>query len=245
MDANPVRFALLRAKRIARRRTRRIRGTVRSPDQAGHAIRDRALSRRHDGHRFQQLRRPARRRIGRDHPAVFPHRAGDREQESRRLRSGHRGRPRRRAGDAHAHPREFSRPRHSRRGIRRRAHRGRICLGARSDRRHQVLHHRHGGLGHADRPDALRRAGVRHDEPAVHARAIFRRRRRGALSRTGGQPRSARARLRLARRRDPVHHQPAADERMPTAPLSAGWKTRSSSRAMAATAMPIACWRRG
>ena len=26
------------------------------------------------------------------------------------------------------------------------------------------------GLGHADRPDAFRRAGLRHDEPAVHAR---------------------------------------------------------------------------
>ena len=60
----------------------------------------------------------------------------------------------------------------------------------------------------------LRRAGVRHDEPAVHAREIFRRRRRGALSGTGGQPRSARARVRVARRRDNVHHQPAADERI-------------------------------
>ena len=28
---------------------------------------------------------------------------------------------------------------------------GRICLGARSDRRHQVLHLRHAGVGHADR----------------------------------------------------------------------------------------------
>ena len=115
-----------------------------------------------------------------------------------RLRSGHRRRPRRGRRHARAHPQELSRPRHPRRGIRRRAHRRRICLGARPDRRHQVLHHRHGGLGHADRPDAVRRAGVRHDAPAVHARALLRRRRRGALSRTGGQPRSARARLRDA-----------------------------------------------
>ena len=35
------------------------------------------------------------------------------------------------------------------RGVRRRTPRCRICLGARSDRRHQVLHLRHAGLGHA------------------------------------------------------------------------------------------------
>ena len=56
--------------------------------------------------------------------------------------------------------------------------RRRICLGARPDRRHQVLHLGHAGLGHADRADALRRAGVRHDEPALHPRALQRRRRR-------------------------------------------------------------------
>ena len=31
---------------------------------------------------FASLRRPARQRVGRDHPAVLPHRAGDREQEA-------------------------------------------------------------------------------------------------------------------------------------------------------------------
>ena len=31
-----------------------------------------------------------------------------------------------------------------------------------------ILHLRHAGLGHADRADAQRRAGVRHDAPAVH-----------------------------------------------------------------------------
>ena len=179
---------------IARRlkllcRTRFSKATGYRPGKPSAGFNDRAVSRRHDGHRFLQFRRPARRRVGRDHPAVFPHRAGDRQQEGRRFRSGDRRRPRRRAGHARAHPAEFSRPRRDRRGIRRRAHRRRICLGARPDRRHQVVHHRHGGLGHADRADAFRRAGVRHDEPAVHAREILRRRRRRALPRTGRQSR--------------------------------------------------------
>ena len=58
----------------------------------------------------------------------------------RYLRSGHRGRPFRRDRDAHADPGELSGPRHRRRGVRQRAHRRRICLGARPDRRHQVVH---------------------------------------------------------------------------------------------------------
>ena len=49
-------------------------------------------------------------------------------------------------------------------------------LGARSDRRHEELHLRAAGLGHADRPAAWRPALLRHDAPAVHARTLFRRR---------------------------------------------------------------------
>ena len=90
----------------------------------------------------------------------------------------------------------FPRARHHRRGIRQRARRRRICLGARPDRRHQILHHRHAGLGHADRADAQGRAGLRHDASAVHARAFHRRRRGRALSRAGGRARPACAPLR-------------------------------------------------
>ena len=45
-------------------------------------------------------------RFGRDHPAVFPHGARRREQEARRLRSGHRRRPRGRGRHARPHPHE-------------------------------------------------------------------------------------------------------------------------------------------
>ena len=142
------------------------------------------------------------------------------------LRSGDRRRPRRRDRHAHADPAELSRSRHHRRGIRQRAHRRRICLGARSDRRHQVVHRRHAGLGHADRADARRRAGVRHDAPAVHPRALHRRQQRGALPRTGRRARAAGAALRRARRRDAVDDQPAADEGRATARPSAGSSRR-------------------
>ena len=91
--------------------------------------------------------------------------------------------------------------------------RRRICLGARPDRRHQVLHGGDAGLGHADRADAIRRTGVRRDEPALHRRALQRRRRRGALPGSGRQSRPAGAHLRGAVRSGAVHHQPAADER--------------------------------
>ena len=59
---------------------------------------------------------------------------------------------------------------------------------------------------------APRRAGLRHDAPAVHARALHRRRRRGAA--IAGRPASAPdgAPVRGADRRGAVHHQPAADE---------------------------------
>ena len=77
---------------------------------------------------------------------------------------------------------DLSRARRHRRGVRFRPPRRRICLGARSDRRHQVLHLRHAGLGHLDRVDPARRADLRHDAPALHARAFFRRRPRRALS---------------------------------------------------------------
>ena len=54
----------------------------------------------------------------------------------------------------------------------------------------------HAGLGHVDRPDAFWRAGVRPDEPALHARTVFRRRRRRAVSRADRQPRPACAGMR-------------------------------------------------
>ena len=153
----------------------------------------------HDGDRLRGIRGRTRRRFRRDHPAVFPQRAGRRKQEPvRRLRSGHRRRPRRRSGHARAHQTDVSRTRRGRRGVRRRTSGRRICLGARSDRRHQILHLRHAGLGHADRADAARRADLRHDAPAVHPRAFFRRRPRRALSRPGRRSRVAGARLCVA-----------------------------------------------
>ena len=92
--------------------------------------------------------------------------------------------------------RTFPGARRRRRRARRRSSRRRICLGARPDRRHQIVHLRPAGLGHADRADAGRRADLRHDAPAVHAGAFFRRRPRRALSRAGRRPRAAGAALR-------------------------------------------------
>ena len=55
-------------------------------------------------------------------PAVLPHGARRRGQVAgRRLRSGHRGRPRRRSGHAQLIKRTFPDPRHRRRGVRQRA----------------------------------------------------------------------------------------------------------------------------
>ena len=136
---------------------------------------------------------------------------------------------------------DLPRARHCRRGIRRRAPRRRICLGARSDRRHQIVHLRHAGLGHADRADAARRADLRHDAPAVHARALHRRRQRRELSRPGRRPRAADAPLRGAGRRDAAHDQPAADARGRPATVSAASSRRCGCRATAAIATPIAC----
>ena len=39
-------------------------------------------------------------------------------------------------------------------------------------RRQEILHRRRSGLGDAERPVASGRAGVRHDAPAVHRRAV-------------------------------------------------------------------------
>ena len=86
-------------------------------------------------------------------------------------------------------------------------------LGARPDRRHQVLDFRHAGVGNPDRADAARRAGLRPDASAVHPRALQRRLRRGALSRPRRRARAARAALRLAQRGDPDDDQSAADGR--------------------------------
>ena len=145
--------------------------------------------------------------------------------------------------DAHADPPHLPGSRHHRRGIRQGARRRRICLGARPDRRHQVLHFGDAGLGHADRLAAVRRAGVRHDEPALHPRALQRRRPQGALSRSGRSARSAGARLRRSVRGGPVHDQSAADECRRPRDLRPGREGSCGCRAMAATATPIAWWR--
>ena len=131
----------------------------------------------------------------------------------RRVRSRHRGRPRRRGGDAAADRPDLPRPWRHRRRIRAGPARRRICLGARPDRRHQELHLRPADLGHADRPDASRQAGLRHDVAALHPRALLRRRqahaaalrwRRRAASaaeRMGRRARCARAPARASPRR--------------------------------------------
>ena len=67
---------------------------------------------------------------------------------------------------------------------------------------------------------ALTRKGepvLRHDAPAVHPRALHRRRRCGALSRPGRRARAAVRPCARPARRDAVHDEPAADERRPTA----------------------------
>ena len=89
----------------------------------------------------------------------------------------------------------------------------RIRLGARPDRRHQILHLGHAGLGHPDCADPARRTGVRDDESAFHRRAVQRRRPCGTLSRTGRRSRSARSTLCRPRRGRDVYDQPAVDER--------------------------------
>ena len=139
---------------------------------------------------------------------------------------------------------DIPRARHSGRGIRRRAAGRGICLGARSDRRHQILHLRHAGLGHAHCADAARRTDLRHDAPAVHPRAFHRRRQRRELSRPGRRPGAAHPRLRRAEGGGAADDQPAADARRPIGNVSAASKGRCGCRATAATATPIACWPR-
>ena len=135
-----------------------------------------------DGHRFYSLHRPPCDLLRRNHPAVLPNLARRSTTKRRqRFRSGDRSRPRRRSGDAAADQGQFSPTRHRRRGIRQRARRCRICLGAGSDRRHQILHRGLSDLGHADRAAAPGHAGIRHDASALYRRALFRRQRLGRI----------------------------------------------------------------
>ena len=181
-----------------------------------------------DGHRFHSLHRPPRDGVRRNHPAVLPDLALDRQQERERFRSGHRGRPRRRSGDAPPDQGQLSPARHRRRGVRQRARGRRICLGARSDRRHQILHRGISDLGHADRAVAQGHAGVRHDAPALYRRALFRRFRLGAVFRAVRRAAAHGAALRDAEGSDLFHHQPAADERRRPRSSSAGSRGRCS-----------------
>ena len=97
--------------------------------------------------------------------------------------------------------RALSRARHHRRGVRPRARRRRIRLGARPDRRHQILHQRRAAVRHADRADAARPADARHHRPADLARALGRRRRAHDHAQRHADPLP---RLPGARRRDDV-----------------------------------------
>ena len=92
-----------------------------------------------------------------------------------------------------------------------RAHRCRICLGARPDRRHQVVHFRNAGLGLADRALAERQTDLRDDAPA-----FIREHSRVTAARHAIADRRASANFMYAPARfggrDAVHHQPATDE---------------------------------
>ena len=94
---------------------------------------------------------------------LFPH-AGRGRYQGRREPGDHR-RPRGRGGDARADRGGLPGARHPGRGVRRRAHRRRVRLGARPDRRHQVVHHRPAAVRHADRAARRRPAGARHHRP--------------------------------------------------------------------------------
>ena len=107
---------------------------------------------------------------------------------------GHHRRPRGRDRDARAADRARARPRRVRRGAWRGAHRRRICLGARSDRRHQGLHHRPADLRHADRAAPSRPAGAGHHRPADPEGALAGRRRRALDVQRPADPRCAPAR---------------------------------------------------
>ena len=195
----------------------------------------------HDRSRLCRLRRPTRAGIGRSDSPVFSHCDPRRGQIARRrLRSGHRGRPGRRGGHAEADCADLSRPWRDRRGIWPRSPGGGICVGARSDRRHQEFHLRPADLGHPDRTDASRPAGLRHDGAAIHPRAVLRRRQSGetahalALARRGAAIRmddagAARSFVRFLERSDPDDDEPAADfGTRPTGRPTPGSKTRSA-----------------
>ena len=123
----------------------------------------------------------------------------DREQgRPRRLRPRDGGRPGRRGRPAPADRRGL--PEHGIVGEEFGTERAgrRVCLGARSDRRHARLHLRPAALGHADRAHAQRRAGLRDDAPALHRRALLRRWRQRRA--TPARPASARSRRAAAAR---------------------------------------------
>ena len=136
--------------------------------------------------------------------------------------------------------RDLPGPRHRRRGVRQRARRRRVRLGARPDRRHPLLHHRPAGLGHADRPAAARQADPRHDGAAVHRRALRRRRHARLVLRPGGDTPLDDAALRRARRRIAVHHDAGDVRAAPTAPPTIASSRPCASPATAATATPTA-----
>ena len=96
-------------------------------------------------------------------------------------------------------------------------------------------------LGHPDRPDPQRPAGLRHDAPALHGRALLRRRRQRRATRARRRAAPAHPPLRLARRRDPVHHRPSSSTGPICAPTT-GSRAPAASPATATTATPIACW---
>ena len=136
-------------------------------------------------------------RCGRRNAAALPALRRHRQQAAGRLRSGHRGRPRGRAGHPRADQRGISGSRHPGRGVRLRECREQPCLGHRSDRRHPLLHLRHSALGHAGRADRRRRCGRRDDGAALHRRAVLRDRQGAWYEGPGGtRPLSTRARPR-------------------------------------------------
>ena len=85
-------------------------------------------------------------------------------------------------------------PRHPGRGAWPRPDRRRVRLGARPDRRHQVVHHRPPAVRHADRAGASGPPGAGHDRPVDPARALGRRRRAARRPGTAGRSGCGRAR---------------------------------------------------
>ena len=98
-------------------------------------------------------------------------------------------------------------------------------------------------LGHPDRADPQRPAGLRHDAPALHRRTLLRRRRQRHLSGAGRRAQAQDAPLRLAQGRDDLHHQPADSSPATSCAPMTGSRASRGSPATAAIATPIACWR--